>query len=77
MGEMASRLSAVLQKPVLDRTGLEGAFDFKFVLDKGDTDTDQISAIITSVQGLGLKLEPGRGPVETLVIDSVEKPSGN
>jgi uncharacterized protein (TIGR03435 family) len=26
---------------------------------------------------LGLKLEPRKGPVETLVIDSIEKPSEN
>ena len=78
MAEMASRLSNVLNRPVLDRTGLEGAFDFQYVLDKnGDTDTDRISALMASVAGLGLKLEAGRGPVETLVIDAVEKPSGN
>lgn len=28
-------------------------------------------------QQLGLKLEPGKGPVEFLVIDQIEKPSGN
>jgi uncharacterized protein (TIGR03435 family) len=75
---MAARLSARLDRPVIDKTGLEGAYDFKFVLDKDSApETDTISAILTSVQALGLKLEAGKGPVETLIIDSAEKPSGN
>jgi uncharacterized protein (TIGR03435 family) len=28
-------------------------------------------------QQLGLKLEPGKGPVETLIIDHIERPSEN
>ena len=35
------------------------------------------SAIFDAVQRLGLKLEPGKAPGEFLVIDHVEKPSGN
>ncbi|MGD0496938.1 MAG: M56 family metallopeptidase [Bryobacteraceae bacterium] len=76
MPQLAARLSAWLQHPVLDRTGLKGSFDFK-VDNSGDPAPDQISGILTSVQEIGLKLKAGRGPVETIVIDHAEKPSAN
>jgi uncharacterized protein (TIGR03435 family) len=35
-------------------------------------------SIFSAVQGeLGLKLEPAKGPVETFVIDHIERPAGN
>jgi uncharacterized protein (TIGR03435 family) len=77
MAGMASRLSAYLERPVLDRTGLEGTFDFKFEYVPDDPNPDVASSILFSVQELGLKLESGKGPVETIVIDHAEKPTGN
>jgi len=77
MALLAERLSPRLDRPVIDRTGIEGAFDFKFRYPGDEPHPDLVSSILTSVQGLGLKLEAGRGPVKTLVIDRVERPSAN
>ena len=74
---MAARLSLYLERPVIDRTGLEGSFDFKFEYRSDDPRPDIISCILTSVEALGLKLQTGRGPVETLVIESAERPAAN
>jgi uncharacterized protein (TIGR03435 family) len=38
---------------------------------------DSVPSLFTAIQELGLKLESGKGPVEVLVIDSVEKPTEN
>ena len=63
-------------RPVVDRTGLTGRFDF--TLDwapEGSTDTDAPSIFTALQEQLGLKLQPARGAVDVLVIDSVERPT--
>ena len=74
---MASRLSGYLGRPVIDHTGLDGTYDFKFEYTPMEPNPDVVSSILFSVQQIGLKLESGKGPVETIVIDHAEKPSGN
>ena len=39
--------------------------------------SDPGSMIFTVVEALGLKLESGKEPVETLVIDHIDKPTAN
>jgi uncharacterized protein (TIGR03435 family) len=70
-------------RPVIDKTGLAGTFDVHLRWAR-DPDTPDAPAdpgapsIFDAVQEqLGLKLEPGRGPVEYRVVDHVERPSGN
>ena len=77
MPVLAARLSWYLRSPVLDKTAIDGQFDFRFDYVSGDEHPDVISAILASVQGIGLKLEAAKGPVETIVIDRAEKPSEN
>jgi uncharacterized protein (TIGR03435 family) len=74
-----------VDRPVVDRTGLTGVFDFS--LKFADTDTDMRTAMVqgdsASVfnliqQQIGLKLEAKKGPVEIIVIDYVNKiPTAN
>ena len=74
---LAKRLSDLVGRPIIDHTGLDGAFDFDFDLDRTWDGWDATSAVLASVRGVGLKLEAGRGPVETLAIDAVERPGAN
>jgi uncharacterized protein (TIGR03435 family) len=75
MPQLSARLSRVLEHPVIDKTGLDGPYDFKF--DYTADDADRATSILMSMQELGLKLESGKGSVQTIVIDHAEKPSGN
>ncbi len=77
MADLAWRLTGALGKPVLDRTGISGSFDFRAEYPSGDPRPDIVDVILTSVQELGLKLQSSRGPVETIVVDHIERPSAN
>jgi uncharacterized protein (TIGR03435 family) len=81
MPVLAQRLSRYLKKPTFDQTGLKGFFDFSFEYAteevRPDVRPDVIPCILTSLEGIGLKLKPSQGPVETIVIDHAEKPSAN
>jgi uncharacterized protein (TIGR03435 family) len=83
---------AVLAKPVTDKSGLEGKFDFDLTWTPDESQfvamgirvpqtTDNPNAppeLFTAIQEqLGLKLEPQKIPAEVLVIDHVERPSEN
>jgi len=75
---LADRLQGVLSHPVLNETGISGNFDFRFDYSTTDTENDSLAAIYTSIQeGIGLKLESGKGPIEVLVIDNADKPTEN
>jgi uncharacterized protein (TIGR03435 family) len=87
MRQFADFISQPLRMPVVDKTGLTGRYDFILnftaYLPTGEKnmtpDFDNNNGIILSaIQGeLGLKLESRKLPVETYVIDRVEKPSPN
>jgi uncharacterized protein (TIGR03435 family) len=62
----------ILDRPVIDTTGLKGRYDFTLEWAQRDTDTGQ--SLFTALQEqLGLRLVAQKGPVEILVIDHVEK----
>jgi len=63
-------------RPVIDRTGLTGRFDFSLRWSpEGSTDTDAPSIFTAVQEQLGLKLEPATGPVDVLVVDAAERPA--
>jgi len=74
--------SAVLDRPVVDRSGLTGRWDFTLQWrpnDMADTgDPNALPGLFTAIQEqLGLKLEPMKTPADVLSIDNVERPSAN
>jgi uncharacterized protein (TIGR03435 family) len=74
---LSSRLSRFLKCPVLDETGLDGSFDFQYDYVGDDSSDNYVASILTSVQGIGLKLKAGKGPIDTIIIDDAQKPSEN
>jgi uncharacterized protein (TIGR03435 family) len=63
---------------LVDRTGLSGFFDFELTYPPLGVSTagDLGVVFFTAVrQELGLQLEPGRAPFETLVVDSIARPT--
>ncbi len=85
MPQLATFASNFLQKPVLDRTGLDGAFDLRWIVEDADpNDHDRDSWRNTYqttfplfVEAAGLKLTKSIGPVDTFVIDRAEPPTPN
>ena len=69
-----------VDRPIVDHTGLAGMFGFTLMFSSFDTapSVSEGASIFTALrEQLGLKLQPGRGEVELLVIDSVEQPTPN
>jgi len=90
MGDFASVMQGtVLDRPVVDRTGLQGRFDFmlNWTPDEGQfrgipipptTDPNAPPGLFTAIQEqIGIKMDRMNAPVEVIVIDRVEKPSDN
>ena len=69
-----------LDRPVINRTGVTGLYDFHLEFASGEAPSKVAAgpSIFTALQEqLGLKLEAATAAREFLVIDHVEKPSGN
>ena len=84
---LASQLSVVLGRPVIDQTGSEDQYDFKLeytpeVPAEGQTEpapppADTLDIFTALSEQLGLRLEPRKGPVSVYVIEKIEKPAEN
>jgi len=81
---------SVLDKPVINRTGLTERFDFTLMFTPDEFQLGAQAAIAPAESGdappslflamqrqLGLKLQPVKGPIDAMVIDHVERPSQN
>lgn len=79
---------AVLDRPVVNKTGLTGRYDFDLEwspsgrefggdIPAAPEDASSPPLFAAMQQELGLKLEATHGPAEAFVIDEVERPSDN
>jgi uncharacterized protein (TIGR03435 family) len=90
MTRLATLLGPRVQRLVVDNTGLTGLYDFdlQFLPDPLAADggaagpvrmylvAPDVPTLMTAIQEqLGLKLQPTRGAVEYVVIESIERPS--
>jgi uncharacterized protein (TIGR03435 family) len=91
--DLAAILNAFLDRPVVDRTGIQGHFDIDLPpwsrsplqsatggeLNGTEPAPDPLNPSIFEVlqENLGLKLEASRGPHDTYIVDHVEPPTEN
>jgi uncharacterized protein (TIGR03435 family) len=79
MTMLALNLSGMMGQVVVDKTGLQGSYDFALEwAPEGADPSDPRPSIFTAFEEqLGLKLVATKGPVDVLVVDSIERPSPN
>jgi uncharacterized protein (TIGR03435 family) len=89
MDYFAFALSRIFERPLINRTGLQGCFDFQLrftdelpsgmkegqIVNGTPIDTYGPTIYQALPQQLGLKLEEQKAPVETMVIDHAERPT--
>jgi uncharacterized protein (TIGR03435 family) len=80
IGDFVQLVGASTDRPVVDKTGLTGDFDYEITFAQEDarTQDDANLAIVNAVtEQLGIKLEAAKESMPMLVVDRVEKPSEN
>jgi uncharacterized protein (TIGR03435 family) len=87
MTALASTLPRLVGKPVVNLTGLEGRYDFELEFSREDlsgyvlpspegvipTASEGGVSLFVSIQRLGLRMEPQKQPLDTIVVDRGEK----
>ena len=82
MAQFANVLWREVDRPVIDRTGLTGKYDVRLDFAPQNSGDPRVAGapepqgveIFTALtEQLGLKLEPSKGPIVLLVVDSVSK----
>jgi uncharacterized protein (TIGR03435 family) len=84
---LASHLTDLLGRPVVDKTGFAETFDFDLKFESAPAlpvrppnaaNPSDLPDVFTALQDqLGLRVKSARDPVEVIVIDRIEKPTEN
>jgi uncharacterized protein (TIGR03435 family) len=80
LSDLALGLESIVERRVVDATGLTGNFDITVRWTDAQpnvatANNDAVSVFTALQEQLGLKLEPSRGPVDVVVIDSAQRPT--
>lgn len=73
--DLIGTLESLVDRRIIDETGVTGRFDVKLEYSRGQKDVERPSIFTAIQEQLGLKLEPARGPISVLVIDSISRPT--
>jgi uncharacterized protein (TIGR03435 family) len=93
MERLVDSFSGMTGRQIINKTGLSGIYDFAVRFSVGDSQPSDAlgggadlpsplppnrdSMPLAAIQALGFRVESGKGPVEVIFIDHIEKPSGN
>jgi|SRR5579862_7365117 len=81
VAELADKLSRQSDRPVVDKTAVQGSYEFTITWNPDELQNDGTleASLFTAIEEqLGLKLEARKEPMEVVVVDSVNKiPSEN
>jgi len=79
---VAERLEFLARRPVIDQTGLDGFYEVTLRYRPGPPEAEsqpgELPILFTAIQEqLGLRLQPTRAIISTIIIDRMEQPSQN
>ncbi|MCU1327080.1 MAG: hypothetical protein JWN34_2450 [Bryobacterales bacterium] len=82
IAKLCTALSSVVQRPVIDETGLTDVYDIELRYSYGEdaqpAEDQSIPSVFTAIrEQLGLRLTGRKAPVTAWVIESAEKPGAN
>ena len=91
MFQLAQRLSPRVKRLVVDKTNESGRFTFHLeyapdVPARAPDESNGVPPLTTDIgpnifealqEQIGVKLSPGKGPVDYLIVDSADRPTGN
>ena len=86
LADFLSQPICALGRPVIDKTGLTGTYDFtldwtpphpgvRLGAESDSASPEDATSIFTALGDVGLRLQPSTGPIDTIVIDHVEQPT--
>jgi uncharacterized protein (TIGR03435 family) len=73
---LASLLTTASGRPVFDKTGLQGNYEFDLKFSRGASD-DTVSIFTAVQEQLGLRLEGSTASLDVLIVEHIERPTAN